>query len=132
METFFKLCRLIQQYCNEQKIKGLLVGVNARKAFDSVDHEYLLIVLEAYGFGPQFISWVKLLEKNLKADIPVNGYRTEKIDIEQSVKQGDALYLLTISGGYCSVSIYSKVWASRKGAQGRSFLYCCTRSIFSI
>ena len=33
----------------------------------------------------------KLLNKNLKADILVNGFRTDKINIEQSVKQGDAL-----------------------------------------
>ena len=65
--------------------------MDARKVFDSVDHEYLLKVLEAYGFGPKFINWVKLLNKNLKADILVNGYRTDKIDIEKSVKQGDAL-----------------------------------------
>ena len=65
--------------------------MDARKAFESIDHEYLLKVLEAYVFGPKFINWVKLLNKNLKADILVNGYRTDKIDIEQSVKQGDAL-----------------------------------------
>ena len=31
------------------------------------------------------------MNKNLKANILVNGYRTDKIDIEHSVKQGDAL-----------------------------------------
>ena len=31
---------LIKQYCKQEKIKGLLVGVDARKAFDIVDHEY--------------------------------------------------------------------------------------------
>ena len=51
-----------------------------------MDHKYLLKVLEAYGLGPKFINWVKLLNKNLKADILVNGHRTDKIDIEQSVK----------------------------------------------
>ena len=51
----------------------------------------MLKVLEANGFGPKFISWVKLLNTNLKADILVNGFRREKIDIEQLVKQGDAL-----------------------------------------
>ena len=47
--------------------------------------------MEAYGYGPKFINWVKHLNTNLKADILVNGFRTDKIDIEQSVKQGDAL-----------------------------------------
>ena len=45
---------MIKQYCEEEKIKGLLVGVDARKAFDSVDHEYMQEVLKSYGFGPKF------------------------------------------------------------------------------
>ena len=65
---------LIKQYCKQEKIKELLVGVDARKAFDIVDHEYMFKVLEAYGFGPKFINWVKLLNKNLKAETLVNGY----------------------------------------------------------
>jgi hypothetical protein len=60
-------------------MKGILVEVDAKKAFDSVDHNYLFKVLEAYGFGPKFISWVRLLNKDLKADILVNGFRTENI-----------------------------------------------------
>ena len=48
-------------------------------------------VLKAYGFGPKFINWVKILNKNLTAEILVNGFKTDKINIEQSVKQGDAL-----------------------------------------
>ena len=82
---------LIKHYCKEEKIKGLLVGVDAKKAFDSVDHGYMQGVLRAYGFGPKFINWVKLLNKNLTAEIMVNGFKTDKINIEQSVKQGDAL-----------------------------------------
>ena len=31
---------MIKQYCEEEKIRGLLVGVDAKKAFDSIDHEY--------------------------------------------------------------------------------------------
>ena len=65
--------------------------MDARKAFDSVDNEYMQEVLKSYGFGPKFINWVKILNKNLTAEILVNGYTTEKIDFEQSVKQGDAL-----------------------------------------
>ena len=59
--------------------------------FDSVDHEYMQEVLKSYGFGPKFINWVKILNKNLTAEVLVNGFKTDKINIEQSVKQGDAL-----------------------------------------
>ena len=64
-------------------LKGLLVGVDARKTFDSIDRGYMLKVPEANGFGPKFINWVKKLNKNLKGDVLVNGFKTDKINIEQ-------------------------------------------------
>jgi hypothetical protein len=33
-----------------------LVGVDAKKTFESLDHNYMLEVLESYGFGPKFLS----------------------------------------------------------------------------
>ncbi len=61
------------------------------KAFDSVDHKYLLEVLKAYNFPDAYIKWVKVIYNNLEASVLVNGYTTAKFKIEQSVKQGDAL-----------------------------------------
>ncbi len=46
---------------------------------------------EAYGLGLKLIIWVKLLNGDLKAEILVNGFRTDKINIEQSEKNGAAL-----------------------------------------
>jgi hypothetical protein len=83
--------KLIKQLCKQQKMKVLLIGVDATKAFDRVNHNYLFGVLEACRFGPKFISWVKVLNKDLKAGTLVNGFRTAKINIEQSVEQGAAL-----------------------------------------
>ena len=31
------------------------------KAFDSLDHNFLISTLERYGFGQNFILWVKIL-----------------------------------------------------------------------
>ncbi len=68
-----------------------MIGVDARKAFDSVDHYYMQGVLEAYEFGPKCKNWFKLQSKNLKANILINGFTMETINTEQSVEQGDAL-----------------------------------------
>ena len=62
-----------------------MIGVDAKKAFDSVYHNYMQGALEAYGFGPKCKNWFKLLSKNLKSNILVNGFTTESINIEQSV-----------------------------------------------
>ena len=48
-----------------------------KKAFDIVDHNYLQGVLEEYVFGPKCKNWLKLLSKNLKANILENGFTTE-------------------------------------------------------
>ncbi len=68
-----------------------LITLDAQKAFDSVDHDYLLKVLQAYNFPETYIKWVKVIYNNLEASVLVNGYTTAKFKIEQSVKQGDAL-----------------------------------------
>jgi len=68
-----------------------LITLDARKAFDSVDHGYLLDILQRYNFPQEYINWIKLLYTNLESSVLVNGYMTDTFRIEQSVKQGDAL-----------------------------------------
>jgi len=95
-----RLLEEIIERANEIKEKAYLVTLDAQKAFDSVDHNYLFKILEIYGFPPTYINCIKLLYKNLNATVLVNGYTTEWFRIEQSVKQGDALscalFLLSI------------------------------------
>jgi hypothetical protein len=83
--NFFK------EYCRSKGIKAALVSLDAKKAFDSVDHEYIDEVLEQYGFGHTFRNYFRILYKDISAKILVNGYFSDKIDIERGVKQGDAL-----------------------------------------
>ncbi len=68
-----------------------MVSLDAAKAFDSVDHGYMFETLRRYGFSEEFISTVRLLYNDIKADILVNGFRSVIIRIRRCVKQGDAL-----------------------------------------
>ena len=38
--------------------KGFLVRVEMEKAFDSVDHSFLLAILQKYAFGECFLKWI--------------------------------------------------------------------------
>ena len=78
-------------YCKENDIDAILISLDAKKAFDSVSHKYMHKVLAAYGFSENFIDTVKLLYKDIQAQILVNGYKSTIIKILRSVKQGDAL-----------------------------------------
>ena len=86
-----RIFEFYNNYCKEKNIDALLLSLDAKKAFDSVSHKYMHKVLEAYGFSNEFIETVKLLYRDIKAQILVNGYKSVIIKILRSVKQGDAL-----------------------------------------
>ncbi len=85
-----RMFEFYRKYCYENNVDAVLMSMDAKKAFDSVDHKYMFKTLKAYGFSDDFIETVKLLYKNIEADILVNGYRTTIIKIRRCVKQGDA------------------------------------------
>ena len=74
----------------EDNTKGLLVALDAKKAFDSVSHKYIEKCL--YKFGcKKFVPIFKTLYKDLKTDIIINGRITSGFKVNRGVKQGDAL-----------------------------------------
>ena len=74
----------------EQDIDGLLVALDAKKAFDSVEHSYIKECLRKFGLG-NFCKIFDILYSDLKSDIIVNGRIVEGFKIKRGVKQGDAL-----------------------------------------
>ena len=51
--------------------------MNIEKAFDFLDHHFLISALEKYGFGKNFISWVKIFLRNQESFV-LNGSTTTK------------------------------------------------------
>jgi hypothetical protein len=75
----------------ESNVELAIVSLDAKKAFDSVNHKFIRITLEKYGFGQNFIRVFEVLYTDLKANVLVNGWKSELIKISNGVKQGDAL-----------------------------------------
>ena len=53
------LLTTMQNY-NEKKITGLILAIDFRKAFDSINHEYIQAILRNFNFGNYICDWVKL------------------------------------------------------------------------
>jgi len=84
---------LIKLSNRDSKIKGLLIALDAKKAFDSVSHGYLAEVLDAFGLS-KFKSIFKVLYSNLSNRIIYNRRSMKSFNIERGIKQGDALSCL--------------------------------------
>ena len=70
------------------KFKG--VCLDFAKAFDRINHQYILTILKKKGFGKNFINFIKV---NLKSEvkIEINGYLSETFTTTRGVPQGDCL-----------------------------------------
>ena len=62
--------------------------LDIEKAFDSVNHDFLLQVLKHFNFGDQFISWIKTIYSCRKSYVINNGFLTDPIDIAKGIFQG--------------------------------------------
>ena len=59
------------------KLKGLLLTVDIEKACDSVNHNFLLKVLENYGLSQDFLKWISILLQNQESCV-INGGKTTR------------------------------------------------------
>jgi len=53
-----RMFEFYRKYCQENNVDGILMSMDAKKAFDSVDHKYMFKTLKAYGFSDEFIEIV--------------------------------------------------------------------------
>jgi hypothetical protein len=75
---------------NKHAPETLITALDARKAFDSVSHDYIRKTLMEYGLS-NFIPIFNLLYRNQKVDILVNNDSIKGYEIKNGVKQGDSL-----------------------------------------
>ncbi|CAM2114048.1 unnamed protein product [Caretta caretta] len=79
--------------------------LDQEKAFDRVDHGYLLSTLQAFGFGPQFVSFLRVLYASAECLVRLNWTLTEPVSFGRGVRQGcplsGQLYALAIEPFLC-------------------------------
>ena len=79
-------------YHTEQKnIDGVLFAADIEKAFDSVEHCFIFAVLKKFGFGDDFIQWIKTFLFDASSCVMNNNFSTGYFKIDRGTRQGDPL-----------------------------------------
>ena len=74
----------------EENLDAILVSLDAKKAFDSVEHSFIRECLRRFGV-PDFIKIFDILYSDLRSDVIINGKIVKGFKTLRGVKQGDAL-----------------------------------------
>lgn len=74
--------------CEKTNIPAAVISLDQTKAFEWVNRENVFAVLERFGFGPNFLRWIKALYNNIGSQVIVNDWLTGKIALKREVRQG--------------------------------------------
>ena len=85
------LLRNIDDLLNIQKgnkIKGILLALDFRQAFDSINISFITKSLGCYGFGINFIKWITILNTDRIACVKNGGHISKDFPMNNGVRQG--------------------------------------------
>nr|GEV51631.1 RNA-directed DNA polymerase, eukaryota [Tanacetum cinerariifolium] len=86
----FSLNELLS-WCKYKKVNAMIFKVEFEKAFDSIRWDYLDDVLNSFGFGEKWQSWINYCLSSSMGSVLVNGNPTSKSHFHTGLKQGDPL-----------------------------------------
>lgn len=86
---FFNIRRLLNVlYSPCQSVSECLLSMDAEKAFDRVEWNFLFETMSKFGFGDSFISWMRLLYSSPSAMVLTNNTYSKPFNLYRGTKQG--------------------------------------------
>lgn len=75
-------------YTKTDNTSGILVALDFKAAFNSIEHHFIWYALQCFGFGDSFIRWVRLLYNGTMLSVLNNGYTSEWFEPKRGIMQG--------------------------------------------
>ena len=67
---------------------GIAIFLDFRKAFDTIEWNYLLSALRPFNFGPDIQRWIEVIYHNVSSCVLNNGHTSHFFQLHRGVRQG--------------------------------------------
>ncbi|OOO00292.1 MAG: hypothetical protein ATN35_08065 [Epulopiscium sp. Nele67-Bin004] len=68
--------------------KGFILFLDFYKAFDSVEHPFILKALEYFGFGHKFIKIIDMLYNDINSSVSLSWGTSKRFEVKRGIRQG--------------------------------------------
>lgn len=65
-----------------------VLSLDAHKALDRQEWSYLWLVMESFGFGPNFISMIQMLYNHATASFLTSTFQSQAFQLHRETRQG--------------------------------------------
>ena len=86
--------RDVLYYSGKNNVTGAIINVDWEKAFDRVNWDFLLKIMNRMGFPKFVLTWIINLYTNIQSLCLVNGHLTDTFNVHKGVRQGCPLSML--------------------------------------
>jgi hypothetical protein len=88
ISTIVRLIDDLIEFINVNNATGAIIALDYSKAFDTINKVFLMKSFELYGFGPDFINWVKTIMTDTYSCINYCGWLSEFFPVQCGIRQG--------------------------------------------
>jgi retron-type reverse transcriptase len=91
MQGWFNICKSINvtQHINRSKDKNhLIISIDAEKAFDRIQHHFMIKALKRLGIEGNFLNIIKAIYDKPTANIILNGEKLKPFPLKSGARQG--------------------------------------------
>ena len=91
MQRRYNICKsinIIHHIDNSKDKNHMIISIDVEKAFDKVQHRFLIKTLSKVGIKAAFLNITKAIYERSKANITVNGQKLKAFPLRSGTRQG--------------------------------------------
>ena len=83
-----RLIQDVMSHTKQEEKPGIAIFLDFRKAFDTIEWNYLKAALQVFNFGPDILNWFQVIYNQASSCVLHNGHASDFFLLKRGVRQG--------------------------------------------